>query len=84
MAAGSTAVRYDPARRELDGYPLTLREGEGLRLHVFVDAGFVEAVGNNGTNNFYAMSTGNGSGVRVVGDVVAKSVEIWQLGSIWQ
>ena len=53
MAAGSTAVRYDPARRELDGYPLTLREGEGLRLHVFVDAGFVKvkAVGNNGTNN---------------------------------
>jgi hypothetical protein len=55
--AGGTEIYYDPLKHTLsisshdnpghDSTPLTLRDGEALSLHVYVDANLVEVVANN-------------------------------------
>ena len=66
--------------------PLALEAGQGLRLHVFVDACLVEVIANNRTLLSAQAVTPDASfdGVAVFGAVAAQTVDVWTLASIWR
>lgn len=62
-----------------------LDPGENLRLRVVLDGSVLEIIANGRTNftsRFYPSSPDN-QGVHVIGPTAVKSLDIWELESIW-
>jgi hypothetical protein len=74
-----------------DSAPLTLRAGEPLQLHIFVDGGIVEVVANGKATIQAAVNIAAGdqtNGVVSVfgptGSSAGATVDAWSLESIWE
>jgi beta-fructofuranosidase len=76
-------VRFNRTEAKLGDVPLVLQNDESLTLHIFVDRSVIETFANNRaclTQRFYPQRN-DCLGVRLFadGDVVVKSVDVWQI-----
>jgi beta-fructofuranosidase len=80
---------YPDVSRELREAPLVLTKDENLKLHIFLDRSVIEAFANNHvclTSRIYP-SRSNSLGIGLFshgGSAIFKSVNIWEIKSIWQ
>ena len=84
------AIVYDPDKHTLsigsDSTPFTLRTGEALSLHVFIDEGLVEVVANSRASLATSTPLPESSGYEAIhafGTEELANFEAWSLGGIW-
>eukprot|EP01047_Picozoa_sp_COSAG01_P033276 COSAG01_NODE_2442_length_7689_cov_89.459289_4_plen_268_part_00 len=92
---GGTGVVYDPATHSLsvsthsnpghDRTPLSLRDGEGLSLHIYVDGNLIEVVANGRASlaTSVAHPPTSDDAVKVLGGVRVANFSAWSLNGIW-
>jgi hypothetical protein len=67
-----------------DTTPLSLRPGEALTLHVYLDGFLVEVVANNRASLATSVPMPlNGDAVLPLGDMEVAAFDAWALKSIW-